>query len=98
MIDLVEKGAERVGGLVKLADLLGIRHQSFYSWQRVPAERVLAFEAATGISRHEQRPDLFGPMPTPSPYAPVPQDADRVSTAGAAGDLAAAPAFSGSAA
>lgn len=90
MIDPLEKGAERVGGLVRLAELLGIKHQSFYSWQRVPAERVLAFEAVTGISRHELRPDIFGPAPGPA----FPQDADRVSTAGADTDLTSAPALS----
>jgi len=63
MIQIVERGAARAGGLAKLAFALGIRHQAFYSWKRVPAERVLAFERLTGISRHEQRPDLFGPPP-----------------------------------
>ena len=63
MIKVVEDGAAKVGGLGKLADALGIRHQAFYSWKKVPAERVLQFEQATGISRHEQRPDIFGPAP-----------------------------------
>lgn len=63
MIEAVQKGAERAGGLMKLADAIGVRHQSFYSWHRVPAERVLAFEAATGMSRHELRPDIFGSRP-----------------------------------
>jgi DNA-binding transcriptional regulator YdaS (Cro superfamily) len=38
---------------------LGIQAPSIYSWRRVPAIRVLAIEAATGISRHELRPDLY---------------------------------------
>lgn len=29
----------------------------------VPAHRVLDIEAYTGISRHELRPDIFGPAP-----------------------------------
>lgn len=62
MIDIVQKGAEKVGGLGKLAEALGIAHQSFYSWNEVPPRRVLAFERATGISRHEIRPDLY-PLP-----------------------------------
>ncbi|KQZ81900.1 hypothetical protein ASD64_09095 [Mesorhizobium sp. Root157] len=60
MIDLVQKGAEIVGGLGKLADGLGIKHQAFYSWKKkVPAERVLDFERLTGIPRHDIRPDLY---------------------------------------
>lgn len=60
MIDIVRDGAAKVGGLGILASYLGIRHQAFYSWKRVPAERVLDFERVTGISRHLQRPDLYG--------------------------------------
>lgn len=63
MIAIVEQGADRVGGLHKLAEGLGIKHQAFYSWKKVPAERVLDFERLTGISRHIQRPDVFGPEP-----------------------------------
>ncbi|UUX38862.1 helix-turn-helix domain-containing protein [Burkholderia contaminans] len=33
--------------------------QKMCSTGHVPAERVLAIEAATGISRHELRPDLY---------------------------------------
>jgi DNA-binding transcriptional regulator YdaS (Cro superfamily) len=29
--------------------------------ERVPAERVLAIEAATGVPRHELRPDIYPP-------------------------------------
>jgi DNA-binding transcriptional regulator YdaS (Cro superfamily) len=33
--------------------------QAISQWTRVPAERVLPVEAATGIPRHELRPDLY---------------------------------------
>lgn len=49
-------------GLRKLAAILGVRYQSIQDWlaaDRIPAERVLAVEAATGISRHELRPDIY---------------------------------------
>lgn len=59
MITLVREAADRVGGLNKLAKGLGIRHTSFYSWKKIPAERVLKFEELTGIPRHEQRPDIY---------------------------------------
>lgn len=61
MIDLVRIGAEKAGGIVALARGLGIKHTSLYRWPRVPAERVLDFEQITGISRHEVRPDVYGP-------------------------------------
>jgi hypothetical protein len=63
MIDLVEQGARKVGGLGKLAAGLGISHQSFYSWKLIPPGRVLDFERLTGIARHVQRPDLYGSLP-----------------------------------
>jgi DNA-binding transcriptional regulator YdaS (Cro superfamily) len=64
MLKIVEDAAEAHGGLVELARKLGISHQSFYSWRKVPADRVLQFEELTGISRHEIRPDVFGAAPT----------------------------------
>lgn len=61
MIEVVKKAAVRAGGVTSLAKALGVRHTSFYSWRRVPAERVRAIEAATGIPAHELRPDIFPP-------------------------------------
>ncbi|WP_097141334.1 transcriptional regulator [Rhizobium subbaraonis] len=63
MIEIVAKAAKEAGGVVSLARALGIKHASLYSWPRVPAERVLEIERLTGISRHELRPDVFGPAP-----------------------------------
>jgi TorA maturation chaperone TorD len=48
-----------VGGVSELARKLGISQPSVSIWNRVPAERVLAVEAATGISRTALRPDLY---------------------------------------
>lgn len=63
MIDIVTKAAEKAGGVVALARELGIKHTALYSWNRVPAERVLDVERISGISRHALRPDIFGPEP-----------------------------------
>lgn len=63
MIKIVSQAAEKAGGVVALARELGIKHTAMYSWTRVPAERVLDIERVTGISRHELRPDIFGPAP-----------------------------------
>jgi DNA-binding transcriptional regulator YdaS (Cro superfamily) len=59
MLKIIERAANEAGGLLKLAKSLGVKHQTFYSWRRIPAERVLAIETLTGISRHELRPDLY---------------------------------------
>ncbi len=45
-----------------LAKKLRISNAAVCKWirkGRIPAERVLAVEAATGISRHELRPDIY---------------------------------------
>jgi len=48
-----------VGGYSALAAILGLTKASVHQWKRVPAERVLAVEAATGVSRQQLRPDLY---------------------------------------
>ena len=48
-----------VGGVSELARKIGISQPSVSTWNRVPAERVLAVEAATGIGRTALRPDLY---------------------------------------
>lgn len=58
MLDVIARASKGIG-LVELARRLGIRHQSFYSWDKVPAERVLALEKISGIHRSEIRPDLY---------------------------------------
>ena len=50
---------EAAGGATKLADGLGIRPPSIYSWTQVPPTRVLEVERITGIPRHRLRPDLY---------------------------------------
>lgn len=52
-----------VGSQKALADALKISPPSLNAWvkrDRVPAERVLAVEALTGVSRHLLRPDIYG--------------------------------------
>jgi hypothetical protein len=52
MLDVVIKAAKEVGGIVKLAEQLGIKHLSFYSWDRVPAERVLQIAELAKVDPH----------------------------------------------
>jgi DNA-binding transcriptional regulator YdaS (Cro superfamily) len=48
------------GGYRALARAIGTSHQTISKWRRrVPAERVLAVERATGISRRLLRPDVY---------------------------------------
>jgi len=47
------------GGVSELARKIGISQPSVSNWSRVPAERVLAVEAITGVSRAYLRPDLY---------------------------------------
>ena len=47
------------GGVTELARRVGVSQPSISNWSRIPAERVLAVEAATGIARAVLRPDLY---------------------------------------
>lgn len=55
----LEEAIRAVGSVSELARRIGISQPSVHNWDRVPAERVLSVEAATGISRAVLRPDLF---------------------------------------
>jgi TorA maturation chaperone TorD len=50
---------QAVGGVSELARRVGISQPSVSNWDKVPAERVLAVEAATGVARMRLRPDLY---------------------------------------
>lgn len=58
----IQRAAQLAGGQSALARKLGCTSQAISkmcSTGRVPAERVIPIEAATGVSRHELRPDLY---------------------------------------
>lgn len=58
--DIVQRGADAVGGIVKLATLLGINPAAPYQWHRgIPRAHVLKFADVTGIPLHEVAPDMF---------------------------------------
>ena len=59
----------------ELARRLGISQPSVSNWDRVPAERVLAVESITGVSRAVLRPDLYEERPI------VNDDVDEVTAA-----------------
>lgn len=55
----LEEAVRAVGGVSELARQIGISQPSVSNWNRVPAERVLLVEAATGVDRKVLRPDLY---------------------------------------
>lgn len=55
----LDKAVRAVGGVSELARQIGISQPSVSNWNRVPAERVLTVEAATGVDRKILRPDLY---------------------------------------
>lgn len=57
--DGLEEAIKKAGGVGGLARALGIAQPSVSNWQQVPATRVLAVEAATGVARGVLRSDLY---------------------------------------
>ena len=56
----LEEAIKAAGGVASLARSIGIAQPSVSNWSRVPAERVLAVEALTQVSRFVLRPDIYG--------------------------------------
>lgn len=51
-----------------LAKKINVTPQAVSLWKRVPAEKVVDVETATGIPREKLRPDLYRPaLPDPAP-------------------------------
>lgn len=59
--EALKKARTIAGGASAIARELNLTPQAVLQWRVVPAERVLVVERITGISRHELRPDVFGP-------------------------------------
>jgi TorA maturation chaperone TorD len=71
----LDEAIRAAGGIGALARKIGISQPSVSNWARIPAERVLSVEAATGVSRTILRPDLYTQMASTS------GDADEVDAA-----------------
>jgi DNA-binding transcriptional regulator YdaS (Cro superfamily) len=64
MTDALAKAIENSGGPAALARAIGgLTSQAVSQWKKCPADRVLDVERLTGVSRHDLRPDIFGPAP-----------------------------------
>lgn len=73
---------QRAGGQTALAKLIGVKQQNVWDWlntgkRQASPKYAIAIEEATGVSKHDLRPDIFGPNPhsapshRPAPTAPV---------------------------
>tara|TARA_R110002072_G_scaffold38314_4_gene110888 strand:- start:1415 stop:1723 length:309 start_codon:yes stop_codon:yes gene_type:complete len=62
-IDALTVAVQQLGSQSALARLCEVSQPTVWKWlhkaKRVPAEYVLAIEAATNVSRHELRPDIY---------------------------------------
>ncbi len=76
----LERAIETAGGVTALARLIGVSQPAVSGWKRVPPDRVLAIEAATGIPRTELRPDLYAEQDLAAPAELDEIDAARADT------------------
>ncbi|MPT48024.1 MAG: helix-turn-helix domain-containing protein [Sphingobium sp.] len=62
-LEAFKKAVEIAGSQSALARLCGVGQPAVWKWlqsaKRLPAEYVLQVEAATGVSRHLLRPDIY---------------------------------------
>src|SRR6267154_1316101 len=72
----LDRAIDAAGGIAQLARKIGVAQPSVSNWNRVPAQRVIAVEAATGVSRKLLRPDLYSELAVPDD-AVDPVDAGR---------------------
>lgn len=74
--EALKLAVENVGSQSAFARLCGVSQTAVWKWlqsgKRLPAEHVLPVEAATGVSRHVLRPDIY-PV---DPRASLPGDED----------------------
>lgn len=55
----LNRAIDMAGGVAQLARKIGLAQTSVSNWSSVPAQRVIAVETATGVSRANLRPDLY---------------------------------------
>ncbi len=61
----LDRAIDAAGGVAQLARKIGIAQPSVSNWNRVPAGRVIAVDAATGVPRQQLRPDLYSELAVP---------------------------------
>lgn len=67
-VTALREAIEAIGSQSALARLLKVTQGAVSKWvsgrKPLAAEHVLAVEAATSVSRHRLRPDIYGPEPS----------------------------------
>jgi TorA maturation chaperone TorD len=79
----LEKAIDAAGGMRALSRALGVSQPAISNWKRIPADRVVAVESATGVARTALRPDLYAgePIMVTQTHAEIdPLDAARADT------------------
>jgi DNA-binding transcriptional regulator YdaS (Cro superfamily) len=70
--EALQLAVSRAGSQSEMARICGVSQPAVWKWlqssKRLPAEYVLGVEAATGVSRHVLRPDIY-PVEVPGPHA-----------------------------
>lgn len=61
--EALKLAVQRAGGQAPTARICGVSQPAVWKWlqsgKRLPAEYALALEAATGVSKHLLRPDIY---------------------------------------
>jgi len=61
--EALQLAVDKAGSQAEIARIAGVSTTAVWKWvqssKRVPAEYVRAIEAATGVSRHDLRPDIY---------------------------------------
>ena len=55
----LDRAIKTAGSSAALAAAIGVTPQAVSQWRRTPMLQTLKVEKATGVSRHELRPDLY---------------------------------------
>lgn len=61
-MEALEKACKAVGNKKKMAEILEVGNSAISAWLsrgRIPAGYILKIEKASGVPRHELRPDLY---------------------------------------
>lgn len=63
----LQRAIEVAGSMRTLGEKIGVTKGAVHQWtlpgRAVPPERCVSIETATGVSRYDLRPDIFGEAP-----------------------------------
>lgn len=61
--EALQAAVAKLGSQAAMAKVCGVSQPGVWKWlqssKRLPAEHVIAVEAASGVSRHDLRPDIY---------------------------------------